>query len=506
MPEAKKIIEMILSDEKLKNSKSFSSTVYKDEPIIKTASQMSDYVPPKISELEQSIRKAAIYSMSDRKTFYEQARLMEDYEDDYVYSGDFNCYYPTYRTMSTNQLRGYFSWRTKVRRGDVRKTSLSFAFVYIYELLHLVGVSSAAEGFQKLSDFGRLYGELDQSITPYLDRWLKDFAVFYGLENELFSSVFDTSAEEALISLKAPQKLSDEEMFGAIKKLSSYNIGNSKLYKNCPDDCQKAICDVYRALCQYSEKHRKKSLFESYFGYPVSCYYEMFGKAVFYDSVRYKSYCYVVNDVHKYECVNGRWSCIRFHTIDSRSKKLGKLVKTIDSIMRKKYGISPEIDQPIETKITVGIIEKTIDSLLEEKRRNAPRKIDLDLSKLKGIRQAAEITRDRLMTESEQDENEDNIPEAAPAVFEEYIEAVPCDSKDNDIPLEENEYELLRCLLYGISTDILRNKKGVMLSVLADSINDKLFDMFGDTVIAFNGDIPEIIEDYADELKGIVKE
>lgn len=505
MPKAKRIIEMILSDEKLKNSRSFSSAVYKDEPIIKTASQMSSYVPPKIIELQQSIRKASLYSMSDRKTFYEQAKLMEDYEDDYDYSGEFVCYYPTYRSMNTKQLRGYFSWRTRVRKGDIRKTYLSFAFVYIYELLHLIGVSNSKEGFERLSDFGKRYGELDQNITPYIDRWLKDFAVFYGLDKELFSSVFDTSAEEALISLKCHEKLSDEEMFSAIKTLSSYNIGNSKLYKTYPDDCKRIICAVYRTLCEYSEKRRKKSLFESYFGSPVSCPYEMFGTAVFYDSVRYKSFTYNVNDVHKYECINGRWSCIRFHTIDRRSKKLGELIKTIDSVMRKKYGISPEINQPIETKLTVGMIEKKIDSLLEEMRRNTPKKIDLDLSKLKGIRQAADITRERLMTESETDETVDIIPEAAAAVPEEYIDAACEDNADTDIPLDENEYEFIRCLLYGISTDLLRSRRGVMLSVLADSINDKLFDMFGDTVIAFDGDIPEIIEDYADELKGIVK-
>ena len=106
------------------------------------------------------------------------------------------------------------------------------------------------------------------------------------------------------------------------------------------------------------------------------------------------------------------------------------------------------------------------------------------------------------MTESETDETVENIPESVP---EEYIEAACKDIADTDIPLDENEYELLRCLLYGISTDPLRNRRGVMLSVLADSINDKFFNMIGDTVIAFNGDIPEIIEDYADELKGIVK-
>ncbi|MCI7766458.1 MAG: TerB N-terminal domain-containing protein [Oscillospiraceae bacterium] len=502
MSESKKIIELILSDEKLKNSKSFSSAVYKDEPILKTASQMNSYVPPRIIELQQNIRNAALHSLSAGKTFYEQARLMEDYEDDYDYSGDFFCYYPTYRSMNTKQMRGYFSWRTRVRRGDIRKTSLSFAFVYVYELLHLVGVSDAQEGFDRLSEFGRVYGELDPQITPYIRRWLRDLAVYYDLDKELFCSVFDTSADEALITLMDHKNISDEDMFGAVKVLSSYNIVNSKLYKICPEDCKKVICAVYRTLCEYSEKRRKKSLFESYFGNPVSCPYEMFGTAVFYDRLCRKSFTYAVNDVHKYECVNGRWSCVRFHTIDRKSKKLGRLIKTIDSMMRKRLGISPKIDQPIETKLTTQMIGREIDAFLEEKKRNTPKKIDIDLSKLNGIRQAADITRDKLITESE---TEEHTAEMTPAVNEEIIEAAPDNSSETELPLDENEYELLRCLLYGISIDILRSKRGVMLSVLADSINEKLFDMFGDTVIAFEDDSPVIIEDYADELKGIVK-
>ena len=46
-------------------------------------------------------------------------------------------------------------------------------------------------------------------------------------------------------------------------------------------------------------------------------------------------------------------------------------------------------------------------------------------------------------------------------------------------------------------------KKGTMLTVLVDSINEKLFDLIGDTVIEF-GDKPIIIEDYLEELKKIV--
>ena len=46
--------------------------------------------------------------------------------------------------------------------------------------------------------------------------------------------------------------------------------------------------------------------------------------------------------------------------------------------------------------------------------------------------------------------------------------------------------------------------EGLLLSVLVDSINDKLFDLFGDTVLLYDGE-PEVIEDYAEQLKEMVK-
>ena len=43
-----------------------------------------------------------------------------------------------------------------------------------------------------------------------------------------------------------------------------------------------------------------------------------------------------------------------------------------------------------------------------------------------------------------------------------------------------------------------------MLSVAVEEINETLFDDFGDTVIDFDGDSPIIIEDYENELKGML--
>ena len=73
----------------------------------------------------------------------------------------------------------------------------------------------------------------------------------------------------------------------------------------------------------------------------------------------------------------------------------------------------------------------------------------------------------------------------------------------DDCPLEEGERRLLHALLYGGDLSWVR-KEGLLLSVLVDGINETLFDRFGDTVLQFDTE-PELIEDYAEELKEMVK-
>ena len=64
---------------------------------------------------------------------------------------------------------------------------------------------------------------------------------------------------------------------------------------------------------------------------------------------------------------------------------------------------------------------------------------------------------------------------------------------------------LLCCLLTGESYKPLTDA-GHMLSVLADEINENLYDEFGDTVIETNETgIPVLVEDYIDDLKGMLE-
>ena len=70
-----------------------------------------------------------------------------------------------------------------------------------------------------------------------------------------------------------------------------------------------------------------------------------------------------------------------------------------------------------------------------------------------------------------------------------------------DLPLAEPELRLLRCLLHGGSLDWIR-EEGLLLSVLVDAINEKLYDQFGDSVL---DDTPQVLEDYTDELKEMIR-
>ena len=44
-----------------------------------------------------------------------------------------------------------------------------------------------------------------------------------------------------------------------------------------------------------------------------------------------------------------------------------------------------------------------------------------------------------------------------------------------------------------------------MLSVAVDEINEALFEELGDTALVYEDDSPCVLEDYTDELKGMLK-
>ena len=203
-----------------------------------------------------------------------------------------------------------------------------------------------------------------------------------------------------------------------------------------------------------------------------------------------------------YHCRHGRWSIEKFSGLNGKSHELGAIMRSIDCEMRRIMGYGSQLKPEKTTKLLIRLIEKETSALLAEKEKAKRPVIEIDVSKLGGIRKAADITRDKLIvddTEYIEEEKEDVITEN---VCEE--EKPDNDEMHENSPLDNNEYEFVRRLLYGDDWAAFIREKKLMLSVIADSVNEKLFDIFGDTVIEFSGDDPAVIEDYADELKGMI--
>ena len=191
----KMLIERIMAEARTHQSARFSNEVYADEPILKTGRQMQNFLPDQyrkmreISRWQEDPKGGAGRWLSEAELFYRQGLLMADFEDDCPYNGTFKSYFPTYNAMSDRQLRGYFTWRTQVRRGTVEETSTSFAFLYLYELICGIGVDDPLDGFNKIKAFWDAYRAFEPGIDRFARVWLQDYAVFHGLDPSCFATL-----------------------------------------------------------------------------------------------------------------------------------------------------------------------------------------------------------------------------------------------------------------------------------------------------------------------------
>ena len=92
-------------------------------------------VPGRIREMMKLYEHGDGSYLRKCQNFLRQGRFMEDYEDDSPWTGDVRKYFPTYHDFDVRQLRGYFTWRTGVRRGEYGPIAASLAYLYLYELL-----------------------------------------------------------------------------------------------------------------------------------------------------------------------------------------------------------------------------------------------------------------------------------------------------------------------------------------------------------------------------------
>lgn len=469
----------------------FYSTVFQDEAIRFSPRQSS---PPLPSPL-LAARSLAVGAFADwqsrESVFVKQAKLLANYEDDYAYDKPVLHYFPTYQSLTDEELRGYFSWRAKLRSGNVQKTSLSFAFLYIYELLNQAGVSDPTDGYQKLVSFRAAYGALDKGVLFLLNRWLFDYVVYYALDPSLLSGAPCVRTDNAIFVLANIESHDTPQVVDAVTALSGRYLERSKFYAQYQADMQAVLVRVLRKIAKHYENRCVKSMTEQYFGSFCERPVTLFNSAVFLRHDKARVSQFDVDAVRSYRCANGLWYLRAYHTASCPNSKLSALVRTVDSVMRECYAYKNSVKRELDTKWQLRIIEEEAHAYLSEKRTAQSKKVVLDYSRLEAIRRDAAATQDKLIVEEE-------LEDAAPP----SVQPPVTDEPSAETPLSREEYRLLQCLLYGRDVGWVRTS-GLMLSVLVDGVNEKLFDEFGDSVLEMD-DQPEPVADYIPDLKEMI--
>ena len=450
--------------------------------------------------------------------FIKQGKLLAAYEDDFVYDKPVLHYFPTYQSLSDEELRGYFAWRTRLRRGDLQKCQLTYAFLYVYELLNGIGVEDPEEGYRKLTQFRDGYGPLDGQILPYLRRWIRDYTVYHCLAPELLAEDPAVIYNNAIAVLADIHSYTDIQILEAVHILAPNWLDRSKFYKENKDDMEYILIRVLKQVFDHYAKG-KRSMVEQFCGDYDTLPLRLFESAVFYDRQKGRNCTYRPDASRVFRCRNGVWSVQQYGIAQRSSQKLGDFIKTVDAVMRPYYGYK-EILLGTELKWLHKLITEEVEALLDarraaetEKAAAEAKKVTIDFSLLDSIRRDAAVTRDKLIVEEElweEDCGEISVQCEAPSA-----PSAPCgsDCTQDDrgftaapypvgYGLSEPQYHLLHCLLYGGSLQWVR-QEGHILSVLTDGINEALFDTFSDTVLTAD-EPPEVIEDYIEELKEMV--
>ncbi len=476
----------------------YHSTLFQDEPIRPQPRKADSSLPSMLRAARALAQGESITWQSRESIFVKQAKLLAHYEDDFSYAGTVVRYYPTYQSLTDWELRGYFTWRTQLRKGNIQKTSLSFAFLYIYELLNQIGVSDSLDGYQRLTEFRQVYGQLDEKILPYLKEWLTDYVVYYDLDPQLLRDTPQGRFDRSIQVLEQIHTQSPAAVAEAAKALSPKWLERSKFYAAHSSEYDQALVRVLTRMWDHYAGRCKKTMTEQFFGsvsrYPLM----LFDSAVFLDQQKVRTRDYPVDDSWFYQCRGGLWSVTKRACPSCPSPKFTNLLKALDAVMRQEYAFGHPIQFKPEPKWVMKLLQEEVCALQAEAKAREAAKITFDFSRLAQIRRDAAVTQEKLTVEEE----EDWVPPAVsqPTVPPEPEAAGP--QTDSSSSLSPAEYRLLQSLLYDRDLSWAA-AEGMMLSVLADSINEKLYDQFLDGVLVVE-EVPQLVEDYIDDLKEMV--
>ena len=497
--------------------------------------------------------------------FVAQARLAAGYEDDSAPSpfGVRYRYSVSYRDLSDEELRGYFSWRTAWRSHREDRIPYTYGHILAAELVNGIGAEPGMPCLQELVRLRDRATELDadgmsSGLAFDARRWIRDYAVLHNLPAELATSADERAFAQAVATLRTAERAvlceagargltpkdmpahvpTDADVWKAMAALSSYNVERSPFLRNNPQSAAAVGAAVFRTLAKHCGKRRKTNLVDGLVGWESSVGWFPFPDLPCTLPKELPSPTYRIDACTRVTTLAGRWFIYRGYEHVGKSRDLGRILRAMDRQMREDW------DDPraLKPRPLAKYLEKIIVQASAEERQR-----ELEVQARRHSRRSGHNPRGAPCGRGDRGRARRNdrahsvLTRASHTRASRSRRAVPTGrvrphgpsgarGREERRPLGRNPN---RCRWHACDCDVTRESEprhrggwpdavrpGLPRAqghrtrvrgkaflgpawVLVDSINEKLFDELGDTAIEYVDGEPRLVPDYVEDVRDI---
>ena len=501
---------------------------------------------PGRSELPARIE--AIYACED---FLSAARAMEDYEDDCPLAGTVPLYQPEYRDLTPNELRGYFTWRAALRRGEVSPHCDAFVYLYLSELMLGVGAANAVEALDCMDAFASSYffaGYGSEALQRNFKNWRFEYAVLNRVDAARVRAYENPALrhwDEALTVLREPENQGDEAVFAALAEFGGKKLTEARSVKELGD----------RAAFYYAAIWRSSAplLFAACFGNMRMREWKPFS-----DAPRLKAVCervgqgfsYQLNELRSFAATGNGFTEYSYLRQQFDSKRFFAFLKEADTALRVRF-LRGKASKSASSAQDIALQEAFSRAFASCEAMEAAQKlaaVPVRREKLADIRAAAAVTTAALLTEAETGAEREELRRreaekgcgltsadkncglaelingeeskqtgsafvqvvaaagATPAELANGSETAQRDQAGRTEILDAFERRCLAALLCGESVRAELRAAHCLTSLFAERVNEKLYERFQDICLASEGEELFLVPDYREELDTLLRE
>lgn len=492
---------------------------------------------PGRSELPARIE--AIYACED---FLSAARAMEDYEDDCPFAGTVLLYQPEYRDLTPNELRGYFTWRAALRRGEVSAHCDAFVYLYLSELMLGVGAANAAEALDCMDAFASSYfsaGHGSEALQRNFKNWRFEYAVLNRVDAARVWAYENPALrhwDEALTVLREPEKQSDEVVFAALAEFGGKKLTEARSVKGLGDKAAFYYAAIWRSCAPL--------LFAACFGNMRMRAWKPFS-----DAPRLRALCenagqdfsYQLNELRSFAATGNGFTEYSYLRQQFDSKRFFAFLKEADTALRVRF-LRGKASKTASAAQDIALQEAFSRAFASCEAMEAAQKlaaVPVRREKLADIRAAAAVTTAALLTEAETGaEREERLRReaekncglaelingegskqtgsayaqvaaaagATPAELANRGETEQTDKAGRTEMLDALERRCLAALLRGESVRAKLRAAHCLTSLFAERVNEKLYEHFQDICLEAEGEELFLVPDYREELETLLRE